>query len=225
MAPLEINQIEDCWNQKGVWANQSDRCADLVTYGHCRNCPVYSKTGRLLFNRPLTDEYQQELITLFKKNTPKEDKKNKSAFIFMAGGEWLALHSYLVTEVINIGPIHSIPHRNSRIFRGIVNIRGRLELCVSLGGVLRIGKRCREVRGVPTIERLIVTKKDDQSVVFPVTEVIGTVRYKQSMLKPLPSTVSGSKAVYTNGILTIKGKDVGFLDDKMLYRILTRNLS
>lgn len=225
MSSFETNPIHDCWNQIGVWSNISERCAELHTHVHCRNCPVYGETGRALFDRPLTDEYQQELISIFQSNPKKMQGKTKSAFVFMAGGEWLALHSHLVKEVVNIGPIHSIPHKNSRIFRGITNIGGRLEICVSIGGVLRIGKRCRKTRGFPSIERLIVAEKNDQNVVFPVTEVIGTIRYNPSMIIPLPATVSGSRAVYTTGILSVQGRDVGFLDDKMLFRILTRNIS
>lgn len=225
MSDQQITNIHDCWNQVGIWSKATTKCPELQTYNHCRNCPVYSRTGRLLLDRPLSDDYRQELISHFQKSTPKREEKSKSAFVFMAGGEWLALSSFLVSEVVNIGPIHTIPHKNSRIFRGIVNIRGRLELCVSIGGVLRIGKRCRVLRGVPTLERLIVVQKDDQSIVFPVTEVLGAVRYKPSTVKPLPATVSGSKAVYTTGIITVNGKDVGLLDDKMLFRILTRNIS
>jgi chemotaxis-related protein WspD len=225
MSSQETKQIDDCWKRRGVWSKSANRCLDLNKYGHCRNCPIYSQAGRFLLDRPLTDEYRQELITLFQKSAPEKEGKSKSAFVFMAGGDWLALHSELIVEVVNIGPIHSIPHKNSRIFRGIVNIKGRLQLCISIGGVLRNNKRYRKVRGVPTAERLIVASKDEQIVVFPVTEVLGSFRYKPSMLKPLPVTVSGAKAVYTNGILSIKGKDVGFLDDTLLFKILTRNLS
>ena len=122
-----------------------------------------------------------------------------------------------------MGPIHSIPHKSSRIFRGIVNIRGRLELCVSIGGVLRIEPGAVR-QGTPAPERLIVAAKGGQSVVFPVSEVMGPVPYNSSALKPLPITVSGSKAVYTKGILRINNQEVGILDDTMLFRILARNL-
>jgi chemotaxis-related protein WspD len=225
MSRHEENHIKDCWNLVGIWSKKSEKCADLINYGHCRNCPTYSKTGRLLLDRPLSDDYRQELIDFFKKSPKKIDNKNQSAFVFRAGGEWLALPSSLIAEVVNFGPIHSIPHKNSRIFRGIVNIKGRLELCVSIGGLLRIGKRYKKIRGLPATERLIVVQKDDQSIVFPVTEVLGIFHYNFSQVKPLPATVAGSKAVYTKGILPVKGRDVGLLEDKILFRILTRNIS
>ncbi len=218
-------QIEDCWNTKGVWSKSGDPCPQLQEFCHCRNCPVYSKAGRQLLDRPLTDEYQEELVSIFLNKKEIKREVTRSAFFFKEGTEWLALPANIVNEVVYMGPIHSIPHKNSRIFRGIVNIRGRLELCVSIGGVLRLEGRSRKLRGVPTPERLIVAVKDGQSVVFPVTEVIGSIRYKPSMITPLPVTVSGSKAVYTKGILAYQDKDIGFLDDNILFRILTRNLA
>jgi len=221
-SPMEI---DDCWNQIGVWSGKDQRCERLEQAGHCRNCPIYGNTGRNLLNRPLTPEYRKELVAIYEKSKSTIPKDSISAMVFNAGGEWLALPSSLIHEIVDMGPIHSIPHKSSRIFRGIVNIRGKLELCVSLGGVLRIENRCREHRGFPTPERLIVANKDDRSVVFPVTEVLGTLRYTLDSLTPLPVTVSGSKAVYTKGVLNMEGRDIGLLDDKLLFRILTRNLA
>jgi hypothetical protein len=44
------------------------------------------------------------------------------------------------------------------------------------------------------------------------------------MTKDLPVTVSGSKAVYTMGILYLEGKDIGLLKDKPLFKTLTKDL-
>ncbi len=149
--------------------------------------------------------------------------RRQRAFAFRAGKEWLALHSRFIKEVVEMGPIHSIPHKSSRIFRGLVNVRGRLELCVSIGGVLRIEPYPKP--NVMVRERLVVAAKAGKSVVFPVSEVIGHVEYDKEALKPLPVTVSGSRAVYTKGIIAHGKRDIGLLDDILLFRILTRNLS
>lgn len=224
MSPEQITvEIDDCWNQKGVWAAKEHRCQRLVDYGHCRNCPVYSQTGRALLQRAMSEEYRQELDAFYQAPQATEEIKLKKAFIFRTGHEWLGLRSSLIQEVVDMGPIHSIPHKSSRIFRGIVNIRGRLELCVSIGGVLRI-ERAPKPPGNLIAERLIVAAKGGQSVVFPVSEVLGPIQYNPSELTPLPVTVSGSKAVYTRGMLRLRDRDVGLLDDALLFRILTRNL-
>ncbi|MBU4153210.1 MAG: chemotaxis protein CheW [Proteobacteria bacterium] len=215
--------IDDCWNQIGVFSKEQSRCERLAELAHCLNCDQYTSTGRLLLNRPLPDDYRRELSEHLSHPIIKQAKRTQSAFIFRAGDEWLGVTSTMIKEVVDMGPIHSIPHKSSRIFRGIVNIRGRLELCVSIGGVLRIEPGTRQ-QGTPAPERLIVAAKDGQSIVFPVSEVMGPVLYDASILKPLPITVSGSKAVYTKGILNINDQEVGMLDDAMLFRILTRNL-
>ena len=219
----ESLHIDDCWNRIGTRGGREKRCERLAEYGRCANCPVYSATGRRLLNRPLPDDYQRELSEIYRQPPAKKERSSRKAFVFRAGEEWLALRSSLVNEVVDMGPIHSIPHKSSRIFRGIVNVRGRLELCVSIGGVLKI-EPAPKPPGIPQ-ERLIVAAKAGQSVVFPVSEVLGPVQDEPADIKPLPVTVSGSKAVYTRGILSLPGKDVGLLDDALLFRILTRNLS
>ena len=215
--------IDDCWNRIGVFSRGEKSCPRLVEFAHCQNCEQYIRSGRLLLNRPLPDDYRQELSERLSQPLPQEAATSRSAFIFRAGDEWLGVKASLIKEVVDMGPIHSIPHKSSRIFRGIVNIRGRLELCVSIGGVLRIEPGAMR-QGTPAPERLIVAGKAGQSIVFPVSEVMGPVPYNTSALKPLPITVSGSKAVYTQGILSVNNQEVGMLDDAMLFRILARNL-
>jgi chemotaxis-related protein WspD len=63
-----------------------------------------------------------------------------------------------------------------------------------------------------------------QIITFPVSEVLGIIRYTPDMIRDLPVTVSGSKAVYTMGILCIGDKDVGLLKDKPLFKTLTKDL-
>lgn len=216
--------VNDCWNQEGVWGKLQRNCPQLKTFGHCRNCTTYSVTGRRLLARPLSQEYREELNQLYSTAVQEEKKLTRKAFIFRTGTDWLGIKNSLINEVVDMGPIHSIPHKSSRIFRGIVNIRGRLELCVSIGGVLKIdpGPKAHDIISP---ERLIVATKAGQSVVFPVSEVLGPVPYEVANLNPLPITVSGSKAVYTKGILSLEDKDVGLLDETLLFRILTRNLA
>lgn len=216
-------EIDDCWNRIGVFHHGQKSCVRLATLGHCLNCEQYSSTGRLLLTGLLSDEYRKELSERLRQPATPPPSTTKTAFIFRAGDEWLGVKSSLIKEVVDMGPIHSIPHKSSRIFRGIVNIRGRLELCVSIGGVLRIEPGSKR-QGIPAPERLIVAAKAGQSIVFPASEVMGPVPYNTNSMKPLPITVSGSKAVYTKGILNVNNKEIGLLDDAMLFRILARNL-
>lgn len=215
--------IDDCWNKTGVFRNGNKSCLHLAELGHCLNCEQYANSGRRLLNRPLPDDYRRELSERFRQPVSHPPKSMELTFIFRAGDEWLGVKSSLINEVVDMGPIHSIPHKSSRIILGIVNMRGRLEICVSIGGILRLAPGAKR-QGAPAPERLIVASKNGQNIVFPVSEVMGPASYPASAVKPLPSTVSGSRAVYIKGLLTVKNREVGILDDSMLFRILARNL-
>ncbi len=226
--PKDKEIIDACWNRHGVWADPANRCPELGKVIHCRNCPTYANAGRRLLDRPPPPEYQQEWTMLLTREKPSLDVNTKTAFVFRAGGEWLALPASLIREVVEMATIHSLPHRSSKILRGVVNIRGKLEICVSIGGILGIEREEKEEQQNLTFvtpERLVVAARSGKNLVFPVSEVRGHVRYRPDMLRDLPVTVSGSKAVYTKGILNLGDMDVGILVDELLFSALTRSLA
>jgi chemotaxis-related protein WspD len=226
---METNdlQIDDCWNRIGVWRTGQERCPELDQVVHCRNCPVFAKAGRKLLKIEAPPEYRSEWTKIISAEQERKQMNLKSAFVFRAGSEWLALPSHMIQEVVNMGPIHSIPNIDSKSLRGLVNIHGRLQLCVSIGRVLGLEKleRTEEELDPEYIspERLVVVKQENHIVAFPVSEVKGIVRYSQDMLKDPPITVSGSQAVYTVGILHMDNKDIGLLKDKPLFKTLTKD--
>ena len=221
-------KIDSCWNRIGVWRTGKERCPELDNVVHCRNCPVFSKTGRQFLRTNPPEGYRNEWTSILSKEKDIKPINVKSAFVFRAGNEWLALPSKLIQEVVNMGPIHSIPNINSKLLRGLVNIHGRLQICVSIGRVLGLEKlKKTEEQLKPDYispERLVVVLQKNQLVAFPVSEVKGTVHYTPEMIKDLPVTVSGSKAVYTMGILHLEGTDIGLLKDKPLFKTLTKDL-
>lgn len=218
-------KINECWKNIGVWSTAEKRCPELDKVIHCRNCPVYSAAGRKLLDRSISQEYQQECSTLLAKGDKDRDNNNLSGFVFRAGGEWLALSASLIQEVLPLSPIHSLPHRSSHILRGLASIRGKLEICFSIGGVLGIERdEERGPRDRINSERLVVASVKGQKIVFPVSEVMGIIRYSPKSVRSLPVTVSGSKAVYTKEILCLDDLDIGILEDKLLFEALTRSL-
>jgi chemotaxis-related protein WspD len=221
-------KIDSCWNRIGVWRTGKERCPELDNVVHCRNCPVFSKTGRQFLRTNPPEGYRSEWTSILSKEKDIKPINVKSAFVFRAGNEWLALPSKLIQEVVNMGSIHSIPNINSKVLRGLVNIHGRLQICVSIGRVLGLEKfKKTEEQLKPDYispERLVVVLQKNQLVAFPVSEVKGTVHYTPEMIKDLPVTVSGSKAVYTMGILHLEGTDIGLLKDKPLFKTLTKDL-
>lgn len=219
--------IDDCWNRIGVWSEAEDRCPKLGLVTHCRNCPVYSSAGRHLLDQLVPEEYSREWTTVISRITTQEKAKKHSAFVFRTGGEWFALPAKLIQEVVDMGIIHSLPHRNSAILRGVANIRGKLELCFSIGALLGI-ERFEKVEDKDekyvSPSRLVVVSLRGERIVFPVSEVYGSFRYTEGTLQQLPVTVSGSKAAFTKGILCVNDIDVGFLDESILLEALMRNM-
>jgi chemotaxis-related protein WspD len=225
-AATQEAELNDCWNQIGVWRSRETRCPELARVIHCRNCPVYAAAGRSLLRRPLDPERREDLTLLLAHAKKPMPPGTRSAFVFRAGGEWLALAAGIIREVVDMGPIHSIPHLSNNILRGLVNIHGKLEICVSIGGVLGIDKleKSPQRSNYVAPERLVVSEQEGRLVAFPVSEVLGIVRYGPEMIKELPVTVAGSKAAYTQGILCLPDRDVGLLKDKPLFSTLTKDL-
>lgn len=222
-------KTDDCWNQIGIWTTGPEKCPELEHFVHCRNCPVFSRAGRKLLRSKPPVDYRHELTKIFSKEKPVKPLELKKAFVFRAGSEWLALPSHMIQEVLSMRPIHSIPQINSKTLRGIVNIHGQLQICVSIGRVLDIEKTQPTAKQLDphyiSPERLVVVLQEKHLVAFPVSEVQGIVHYTPEMVKDLPVTVSGSKAVYTTGILHLDGKDIGLLKDKPLFKALTKDFA
>ena len=224
--PKKEDSPRDCWNRIGIWGDSRERCPELAVLGHCRNCSVYSHAGRRLLERPISEEDRSEWTVAFARPPEKKIETIRSAFVFRAGGEWLGLPAGLIEEVVDMGKIHTLPHKSNNVLRGLVNIRGKLEICFSIGAILGIDRFEKpEIRQhYMSPERLVVVAREGQRVVFPVSEVYGTYRFSEGMLQQLPITVAGSKAAFSKGILCIEDFDVGFLDDKILFDTLMRYL-
>lgn len=222
----KIMTLDDCWNRIGVWSELEERCPELATIIHCRNCPVYTSAGRHLLDRLVPEDYAKEWSSIFTRRASEKKERILSAFIFRTGGEWFGLRAGLIQEVVDMGPIHSLPHRSSTILRGVVNIRGKLELCFSIGGILgieRFEKPETKKRYISPV-RLVVAEKEGDRIVFPVSEVYGFFRYSERMLQQVPVTVSGSKAAFTRGIICVENFDAGFLDEQALFEAFMRNV-
>ena len=221
-------KINDCWNRIGIWSKGTERCPELTQVVHCRNCPVFSESGRSILRTKPHEDYRSEWTGILATEKERKPINIKSAFVFRAGSEWLALPAEMIQEIVPMGPIHSLPNISSRTLRGLVNVHGRLQICVSIGSVLGIEKlmKTEEERDPNYIspERLVVVLQETRLVAFPVSETKGIVRYTPEMVQDLPVTVSGSKAVYTIGVLHLDGKDIGLLKDKPLFKTLTKNL-
>ena len=123
---------EDCWNRIGFKGDRS--CGELPKFGHCHNCPVFAAAAERLFARPLPDACVAERGARFERARP--SGPTLAVLVFRVGEEWLALDDSVLIEVGEPRVVHRVPHRREQLLRGLVNVRGELQLCVSLAELL-----------------------------------------------------------------------------------------
>ncbi len=218
-------ELDDCWNRIGVWSRGTASCPELKRFTHCRNCNHYSAAGRQMLERKVPDDYRQEWTNRFSESKQEKTARNNSSLLFRLGDEWLAINSLCVNEITRMRSIHSLPHRDSKLVKGLANVRGELKLCVSLGAILKL-ERAREsyVIDHDILERMLFVGKGDESYVFPVSEVHGTYQYTDNDIQPPPATVANAKSKFTSGMISWNDKHVGILDHELLFYALGKGL-
>lgn len=215
--------ILDCWNKIGVSGDAT--CKELKQFVHCRTCPVYSAAAAHLLDREPPDGYRQDWTERFSRAKKRITPGKMSVVIFRIADEWLALPTQAFQEMAERRTIHSMPHRQQGIVLGLINIRGELLLCVSLGRLLGIEKETPGANPGLACDRLAVTQWQGSLVTFPVQEICGIHRFHPEDLKETPATISKANSTFTRGILQWQGKLVGCLNEEALFSTLNRSLT
>jgi chemotaxis-related protein WspD len=235
MIPLAA-AAESCWKTIGVMGDGS--CPELPSAVHCRNCKVFREAGQQLFEREPPAEYVEEQTAQLAEEVSEEAVGCEAMIIFRIGDEWLALDVETVVEVAEPRTVHRVPHRTDRLLLGIVNIRGELQLCVSLRELLGIDGTDRlpgfnsssaALSGIAAAEddeeekperseaRLLVAERNGGRWAFAVDEVAGVHRVRSDQLGNVPSTVSKSVDRLAKAVFHWQGKSVGRLADGRLF--------
>jgi len=221
-------EFDDCWNRIGVWGKQQPRCPKLDKIIHCRNCDVYSNAGRNMLERKLPEDYENTWARIYAQGKPESVTGTQSVTIFRLGEEWLALPTENIDEITDVCTLHVIPHHHGRVLRGLVNLRGQLKLCVSLGllmdidkGDLHTGKENKQ----RIYQRMIAVSHNNSDYVFLVSEVCGTHRYHPKELQSPPATLSQATGTYTRGIIQYEGREIACLDAELLFYSLEKSLA
>jgi chemotaxis-related protein WspD len=216
-----MTPVGDCWNRIGVSGDRT--CPALEEHVHCRNCPVFAEAARGFFDRRAPEGYLAEWADLLGRAAETGSADDSALLVFRLGGEWLALALSVVAEVTALRPVHRVPHRTNRVFTGLVSLRGQLQLCVSLHGLLGVAPTDPAVDPSPN-PRLVVIRKDAETWAFPVEEVSGVHRVARDRLQKVPSTLANplgsfGRAVFAWG----DGKSVDVLDEPRIFETL-RNM-
>jgi chemotaxis-related protein WspD len=140
-----------------------------------------------------------------------------SVLIFRLGTEYLAFRTSALAEVTKLYPVHRVPHRSNHILTGLVNLRGRVELCVSLHGLLGIA-----ASKLPVHMIVLDDSAQRETWVFPADEVLGIEHVPRSQLHHVPSTLINPGVGFSQAVLTWKGLTVGLMDEERIFAALRR---
>jgi chemotaxis-related protein WspD len=222
-----VAPMEHCWRRVGVSGDRS--CPELTTFIHCRNCPVVAAAARHFFDRPAPPGYLEAWGEVLAAPEATSTAEARSVLVFRLGNEWLALPTAVLVEVTTPRKLHHVPHRSGNILAGLVNIRGQLQLCVRLAGLLGLETPAADSPFVAPAARLLVVEhrggRGMERWAFDVDEVAGVHRLPRQTLGSAPATVSNAAKHMTAGLFAWQDKTVGLLDEARLLNGLPRLVS
>lgn len=217
--PLGIlSDVDDCWNRIGIRGDKS--CPQLPAHVHCRNCPVYAAAAKRILDRlpPQMEDGDDAAAGT------QERGDLSSLLVFRVQREWLALPTRALDEVAGMRRILGLPHRRDPAMLGVANVRGTLNVCVSLPRLLGLDAMA-QARERPAAARMLILGGAGRAVVLPVDEVEGIHSVDLGRLEPLPATVEGASLKYSRGVARCGGRAVGVLDETLLMQALERSLA
>ena len=221
--------VEPCWKTVGVSGDGT--CPELARAVHCRNCSVFTNAGQQLFEREPPAEYVAKQTALLAEELDEEAAGSEAMIVFRIEEEWLALDVAAVVEVAEPRPVHRVPHRSDRLLMGIANIRGELQLCISLRALLGIeGADHLSESSSQTLEsersayRLLVCENRGRRWAFAVDEVTGVHRARIDQLGNVPSTIGKSVNRLVGAVFTWEDKSIGRLDTNRLFDSLEERI-
>ncbi len=214
---------ENCWNEKGIYGDGS--CRELAHLIHCSRCRVYSQAGRQHLDQDLPEGYLEERTSVIAQPKEMAGVEGMSVLVFRVFEEWFAIKTIFFQEAGDITPVHTLPLKVNRIFRGIVNINGELLLCLSIADLLGLTTGTEDSKSSVIHERMLVVECKGQRFVFSVHQILGVHRIDQESLNEVPSTLSLSARSLSRGIFLLNGHHVGLLDEDRLFPAMTRSLN
>jgi len=208
----------ECWRTIGISGDQS--CPELVTFIHCRNCPVLAEAARTFFDRTAPAGYLDAWRDILEEPATAAETESTSVLVFRLGTEWFALPAAVIVEVTTPRPLHRIPHRAGGGLSGIVNIRGQLQLCMSLHAVLGLPGGPQAAAAEPAARLVVVERTGDAGTerwVLGADEVAGVQRVSRAAIRAVPSTVSQAHARCSTALFDWQERTVGLLDDARVF--------
>jgi chemotaxis-related protein WspD len=223
-----------CWREIGISGDRS--CRELTTLIHCRNCSVYARNARQVFDRPRPDETTERAkssqcdaideidampVNLDWSSTagdPDDEMGRNAVAIFRLEQEWFSLPATLFHRIVPWASPRPIPHRSNHLLQGLVNVQGELLLCVSLAQLLELPKVDR-----PSPQhRLAIIEWEGDRWTFPVDEFQGIETIPPPTLLTPPATVLRASQTYTHSLLPWNDRTINCLDETLIFNALAR---
>ncbi|RYZ09823.1 MAG: hypothetical protein EOO73_02775 [Myxococcales bacterium] len=212
--------VVDCWNTIGVKGDRS--CDKLAAAIHCHNCAVFGGAARAFLDRAAPAGYLAEVTEGLSRAAPSRAPDTVSAVVFEVGEQLLAIDTTAVVEVTAPRAPHRVGHRTGRVFCGLVNIHGQLELCCSLHGLLQIEVASAPSRGPRS--RMLLVEHEGQRFSFEVEAVHGVHRFGAEDSSAVPATSQQDAASYVRQLLRFGERRAGHLDLEKTFRALEASL-
>lgn len=155
--------------------------------------------------------------------------RGAALLLFRLADEWLALPASVIEEVSPMRAWHTVPGHRQRALLGLVNLRGALVPCLSLGELLGVQPAAPAV-ATPSntwrtgMARLLAMRHGSHLSAFPVTEVHGTVTPASSALGTVPATALGASDGFAHAVLHWRERVVGVLDPARVGAAFDRSL-
>lgn len=181
-------------------------------------------SASVLLNRPPLEEYTDEWTDALMRKADTQSKVGTlSVVVFRLGTEWLALPTIFFNQVIHHRTIHTIPHRKDNVLTGVVSLEGELQICIALHKLLEIEADSITKKN-QNYTRMIAIEKNEDLWVFPVDEIDGIYLWDLSLLENIPVNVSKSTASYLKGIMNVGNRNMGLLDEELLFYSLKKGV-
>lgn len=217
---LVSNAETACWRSIGVHGDGT--CPELAQYVHCRNCPVHAQAGRRLLDRPPPVGYQESLAESMAADPAPATLGTRAVLVFRIGEEWLAIDTPVIREVVSQRPGHSLPHHPEPAVEGLVNVRGTLEIAVSLQKLMGLeaappAGTAADAAQRAVISRTLVLSRQGETFACPVDEVAGILALAPGDIGAVPVTVARAENRHVEGVIATERGPAGLIDPAKLF--------
>lgn len=177
--------------------------------------------GRVrLLDRPAPEGYLREWQERLREKPDDEERDTVALLVFRVAKEWLAIRVPAVAEITADATVHRVPHRTNAVLRGIVNVRGELQLAFSLRALLGLEQGTAQQASARVYPRMLTLLRDGQRFVTRVDEVMGVSHFETALMEEAPVTVSKALATFTRGLYSWNDKKVAVIDDELIFHSL-----